>query len=512
VRGTFANRVLPVVAVGVVLAAAAAVTTLRHPLTLTAGTSAAPPSTATVNGVIRACPQPGLVGTPGARVALIAASTATGGSAGPGQSTIARLGPTGGTSLVTLKQPGALTFAKVKTPPVPKHAAKPSPAPSGQTVPTVAADGGVVIQATGSMARGLEAEQVTDAGSASTRCDSPGTDWWFAGPGRFNVRTIQLYLLNPGSQPADINVEAFTDAGPVPGGADTGVAVAPHSMIVQSLDTMLKGSRVIALHIRTSTGQVTAALHENTGKAVGGVWLPPAQEPADQVVLPGLPATPGTRQLFVTVPGTQDAHITLTAVTSRGSYQPTGGGGLDIPGGSAVQVSLPSLAGFPGAIKVSADVPVTATAMIPGGQSGAPGVFTAADPAIQEQGVVAQNLTGRGKLAELVLTAPLKAVSVRIVETAVGASQPSAADSGKIVKVEAKHTRVVQLARAPGSPKGTAFALMITPLSGSGPLYAARVLAGSRAGGTVQSILPVPSAPSIVPLPTVRNAPITPGH
>jgi hypothetical protein len=507
----FANRVLPVMAVLVVLAAAAGLTMMKHSLALTAGTTAAPLSTATVNGVIRACPQPGLVGSPSARVALIAAPAAAGGSAGSGQAAITRLGPTGGTSLVSLKQPGALTLAQVKTPAAPKHGAKASSAPSGQTVPTVAGDGGVVIQATGAMARGLEAEQVTDAGSASTRCDSPGTDFWFVAPGKFNLNSIQLYLMNPGSQPADINVEAFTDAGPVPGGADTGVAVAPHSMIVQSLDTMLKGSRVIALHIRTSVGQVTAALHENTSKAIGGAWIPPAQEPATKVLLPGLPDTRGSRQLFVTVPGTQDAHITLTAVTSRGSYQPTGGGGLDIPGGSAVQVSLPSLAGVPGAIMVSANVPVTAAAMIPGGQPGAPGVFTAAYPAMQEQGVVAQNLAGHGKLAELVLTAPLTAVSARIVETAAGAAQPGAAGSGKVVKIDAKHTLVVQLARAPGSPKGTPFAVTITPLSGSGPLYAARVLAGSRAGGTVQSILPVPSAPSIVPLPTVRDAPITPG-
>ena len=50
---------------------------------------------------------------------------------------------------------------------------------------------------------------------------------------------------------------------------------------------------------------------------------------------------------------------------------------------------------------------------------------------------------------------------------------------------------------------------MITPLPGSGPLYAGRVLATSGKGGALQSILPVPGAPAYVRLPHVRNVTIT---
>jgi len=515
VRGKFVRRVLPAVLVVAVLVAAAAITTLKRSLTLTAGASAVPPTAATVAGVVRACPAPGLAGGPSARLAVIAAGTggASGtGTTGTGQAVISHLGTGSEPSLGTLGKPGTLTLGSVKAPRVPKHAATPSPAPSGQAVATNPVLGGVVINATGSMAAGLEAEQVTDAGRTGLRCDSPGTDFWFVGPGKFTVRTIRLYLMNPGDQPADVNVEAFTDAGPLQGNTDTGVAVAPHSAVMQSLNTMLKGSRVVALHIRTSVGQVTAALHENTGKASGGIWLPAAQVPADQVVVPGLPATAGTRQLYVAVPGTQDAHITLTAVTSRGSYQPTGGSGLDIPGGSAVAISLPSLAGVPGAIKVSANVPVTASAVVPGGPSGSPGAFTAAYPPLQQQGVVAMDRTGHGRIAELVLSAPLAAASAKIVEVAVGQDGQTQASQGKVVQVKAKHTLVVQLSRAPGSAKGTAFALLITPQAGSGPLYAGRVVAGTGQGGALDSILPVPSAITTVPLPVVRDAPVTPVH
>ncbi len=124
-----------------------------------------------------------------------------------------------------------------------------------------------------------------------------------------------------------------------------------------------------------------------------------------------MPPTAGTRQLFVTVPGTQDAHITLRAITTKGSYQPTGGSGLDIPGGSVAELSLSSLSAIPGALQVSSSEPVTATMLVPGGPAGTPGAFTAGLGAIQEQGVVAGNVTGGGLASALVLSAPGRARS-----------------------------------------------------------------------------------------------------
>jgi hypothetical protein len=77
------------------------------------------------------------------------------------------------------------------------------------------------------------------------------------------------------------------------------------------------------------------------------------------------------------------------------------------------------------------------------------------------------------------------------------------------VQVAARHSVVVQLAGPPGAARGSTFAVVVTPLAGSGPLYAGRVLAGSGKGGTLQSILPVPAAPTTARLPIVRNASIT---
>jgi hypothetical protein len=50
---------------------------------------------------------------------------------------------------------------------------------------------------------------------------------------------------------------------------------------------------------------------------------------------------------------------------------------------------------------------------------------------------------------------------------------------------------------------------MITPLAGSGPLYAGRVITSSGTAGKVQALLPVASALTQVPLPHVQNTFIT---
>jgi hypothetical protein len=523
VRSAIANRAISLAVLLVAIAAAAGLAVWKHTVTLAAAAPQPQPHNAPVNTVLRACPAPGLAGAPGSQVALIAGPATT----GAGRAVVSRIGASTGAPQASVTQPGALTVTgvpAVRAAPhgktahgktahgkTPSPSSTPSPASASQPVATVPAPGGVVIQASGAMARGLEAEQVLPGGKVSARCDGPGTDFWFVGPGAFSVGHIQLFLMNVGSQPADVDVQAYTDAGPLQGSPDTGVAVAPHAMVTQSLEKMLHGTRMVALNVRTSVGQVVAAVEETTGAAHSGAWLPESGTPGTRMVIPGMPPTAGTRQLFVTVPGTQDAHITLSAVTSKGSYHPTGGAGLDIPGGSVAQLSLSSLSAIYGAIEISSNVPVTASLLTPGGQKGTPGAFTGATPALQEQGVVAANVSGGGAVSSLVLSAPWRAARVRVTEVGAGGGQGPAAP-GKVVLVQAHHSLLQQLAAPPGTRRGSAYAVIVTPLPGSGPLYAGRVVMSSGRGGALQSVLPVSSALTVVPLPDVQDELVTPGR
>lgn len=507
-RSTIATRAISLVVLVVAIAAAAGLTVWKHTVTLAASTPEPQPHSAPVNTVVRACPA-GLAGAPASQVAVIAGPA----SPGSGRAVVTRLGGATGAPLASLTQPGALSVTNVRAAPAPAHgktpAKTPAPAPASQTVVTSPAPGGVVIQASGPMARGLAAEQVLPGGKTSARCGVPGTDFWFAAPGAFAVGHIQLYLMNVGSQPADVDVQAYTDAGPLQGSTDTGVAVAPHTMVTQLLNKMLHGTRIVALNVRTSVGQVVAAVQETTGRARSGAWLPALAAPGTRIVIPGMPPTAGTRQLFITVPGTQDAHITLSAVTDRGSYHPTGGGGLDIPGGSVAQVSLSSLSALFGALEISSNVPVTASMMTPGGPRGTPGVFTAAAPAVAEQGVVAVNVSGGGAVSSLVLSAPWRGARVRVTEIGSGGGQ---AAPGTVVTVPAHRSVLQQLKTPAGAHRGSTFAVAVTPLPGSGPVYAGRVVMSSGRGGALQSVLPVYSALTMVPLPDVQGAVVTSGR
>ena len=122
-------------------------------------------------------------------------------------------------------------------------------------------------------------------------------------------------------------------------------------------------------------------------------------------MIPGLPSSRGPRELYVANPAASDAAVKLTVVSPGGTYQPTGTGAIDIPAGSASRIELPSLSGVAGAVVLTSRIPVTAAVTIPGGQPGAPGAQTAAAPALQQQGVVA-DAGQSGGTTTLVLSAP----------------------------------------------------------------------------------------------------------
>jgi hypothetical protein len=348
------------------------------------------------------------------------------------------------------------------------------------------------------MAQGLEAEQTGPGGLVTGQCPAPGTDFWFAGPGTDVAGQVELYLMNTDSDPADVEVDALTDSGPLVGSTDTGIVVPPHGLVTQSLGQLLHNSRVIGLHVSTSVGRIVAAVRESKSATEAGGWLTPLQPPSRRLVIPGLPKSLGPRELFIIVPGSNAAQLKVTAVTAKGSYQPTGGSGIDLAGDSVVTVKLPSLSGVAAALKITASVPVAAAIEVPGGATGAPGAFSGSAIPVREQGIAAANPAGTAGSADLVISAPSKPASVRIST----ATSKVAFDGGRVVHVAAGHT-VVTRVKPPVGGKTATFAVAVTPLAGSGPVYVGRFIA---AGGVIRSILPVTSALTWVPLTPARDS------
>jgi hypothetical protein len=472
-----------------------------HPFALAQGRKPAPPGVIPVTAAVRACASTG--GQPGGGVAVISAGasgatatatgTGTGGTASGGKAVISRLSAPGsaaqGPVLRTLSDTGKLT--RIAVPVAAARTGKPTALSTSGRVPAVTSLGGVAIRATGAMSGGLAAEQTGPSGLPQAACPAPATDFWFASPGQHTVAVINLYLMNPDSSPADAEVDLFTDSGPVLGSTDTGITVPPHGLLVQSLAKVVSGSRVLGLHVRTSAGRVVAMLRESKAANQPGSWIPASQPPSKHLVIPGLPGTAGSRTLYVFVTGNTPAQVKMTAVTGRGSYQPTGGSGISLAGGSAGTVPLPSLSKVSSALAITSSVPIAAVLAASGGPPGAAGVFAAASGPVTEQGVAADNVAG----ASLVLSAPAAAAQVRLTELTTG--RPART---RVVSIGAKHTTVVPLGKPPGHPASTPYALVITPLPGSGPLYAGRVV---LVNGSVQAIIAVPAALTTIQLPAV---------
>jgi hypothetical protein len=73
-----------------------------------------------------------------------------------------------------------------------------------------------------------------------------------------------------------------------------------------------------------------------------------------------------------------------------------------------------------------------------------------------------------------------------------------------VVSVNAGRTLVAPVTAPHGAKRGSAFSVVITPLPGSGPLYAARV--ETQGQNTVVSIIPAASALTTLSLPPVRDS------
>jgi hypothetical protein len=443
------------------------------------------PQQVAVTSAARACPP--VPGGGSGTVAFIAGSP-TASPSGLGQAELAPL-PLAGVALRTLNPitaTGPGTLSMLTTPAAQSAGKKATTALQGWSV-----------TANGTMAQALEAEEATSAGLASVRCGEPGSDIWFVGPGQQGgVAQIQLDLMNVDALPASVDVSIITDAGAVQAGSDTGITVPPHETVTESLSTLAAGASVAAIEVRTSIGRVAANVSESSSHGGTASWLPSTAAPSTQLVIPGVPPSGSTAGLYIVVPGSANAQVSVLAVTAQGRYHPFGNQTVDLPADSASYVPLTPLGGT-AALELTANVPVTAAVLVPGNGLGA---FTAATAPISEQAVVAGNTTGSGLSATIVLSAPAGPARVRLTETATTAD----ATSSQVVTVPAGHTLTVPATPPRGAKHGSAFAVVITPLAGSGPLYAARV--ETQGQNTVASIIAATSALTTITLPAVRDS------
>ena len=503
-------HLIPAAVVLLALGVIAAVAQFGQPAATAPSQAVTVPSQAVVASAARACPPvPGggsgtvafIAGPPSSSSGSAPAARQAGGSGqagGTGQAELAPL-PLAGAELrvaspISQEVPGVLKMLSI-------------PAAQGAGKKNTQVLQAWSVTANGTMAQAMEAEVAQSPGLATVRCSEPGSDIWFAGPGQQGgVSHIQLDLMNIDALAASVDVDVLTDAGRAEGGNAAGITVPPHQTVSESLSSLAGGSSVFAIEVRTTIGRVAADVSEATSHSGSASWLPSAAAPSTHLVIPGVPPSGSPAGLYIVVPGSVNARVSVLAVTPQGPYRPFGMQTEDLPANSASYVPLTPLGGTAAALELTSNVPVTAAVLVPGSGLGA---VTAATAPISEQAIVAGNTSGPGLDATVVLSAPAGAARVRLTETAEAATSGGRANEAsatvtQVVSIRAGHTLTTRISAPRGARAGATFAVVITPLPGSGPVYAARV--ETRAQNTVVSIIPAVSALTTISLPPVRNS------
>lgn len=382
-----------------------------------------------------------------------------------------------------------------------------------------------VIDAQGPVAAGLEVEQITrgesgaERGFAGLRCEAPRTEAWFVGGSSAVAESTLLQLANPDATNAFVDVTVFTADGPVDARQGRGILVPGRKRAPIKLDDLAPGKDLLAVHVQAQRGRVAAAMRHVRwdGQTPRGVeWVPQAQPPSTEVVVPGLPSRDsagfGRRYLYVTNPTTDDAVVSVQLTSGDGQFVPTGLEAIEVPAGRTVPTEITELmAESSAALRVTSDgAPVLAAGF----------VVDAQDPTqpIREFSYAgsARPLTGLAVLTDLVIDRPTESslllaaldgdasVEVSLVPI-VGRS--GALPAPKVVKVPGGRTTVLRLSSF--FPPGTEarLAVEVRPVAGSAPVYATRYLRERGERGPLTTILQLQGAAQEVPQPLVRRDP-----
>lgn len=378
----------------------------------------------------------------------------------------------------------------------------------------------LVVTARGPLAAGLEVEQVSRAeagggrGLAGLRCEPPGTQAWFSGGTTKVGDTLTLMLANPDDTPAVVDISAWTSDGPADRRPGRGIAVPARSRVAFALDQIAPDREWLAVHVVAERGRVAAAVRHARldGRTPKGVdWVPQAQPPATTVVVPGLPQGPGRRILMVTNPGPDPTVVSLQLTTPDGQFVPTGLDALRVPAGTTLATELAPLTDrYAATVRVvSEGGPVLAGAFVYDLQEGPVREIAYAGSALPLSGpaLLTDLLIDRPTESTLFLTALDADATVDVTPVPiVGVDGPLPA--AKRVQVPAGRTTALPLSTfLPPGATGR-LAVEVRPVSGSGPVYAARYLRERGSTGPLTTMLVLSGAAQSVPLPAVVRDPM----
>ncbi|MEU9122071.1 DUF5719 family protein [Streptomyces sp. NPDC048506] len=367
----------------------------------------------------------------------------------------------------------------------------------------------LVGAADGTLAPGWTVQQTTTIAAGSGRgllglsCTAPDTTFWFPGVSTDTDRQDYVHLTNPDSTPAVVDLELRGKDGTLGGSAGEDISVPAHTTVPVLLSTLTTSPTTNAtLHVVAREGRVGAAVQASDSK-LGSDWLPAAADPAPSVVLPGIPKDATSVRLVAIAPGDSDADLKVQLATPTGLITPAGLETLHVKSGMTTAVDLKDVTkGEAGSLVLTptdstSKAPVAAALRVIRGKGGNQEMaFIPATRPVEKRATVADN---RDKGSTLSLVAPEKGKDAQVKVTA-SAGSGGGTPTTKTYTVKGGTTLDI----APPRPQGLkgGYALTVEPEPGSGPVYAARMLALPQGGVPAFTVQPLPDDRGSVVVPT----------
>ena len=350
-------------------------------------------------------------------------------------------------------------------------------------------------------------------GLAGQTCPEPGTEFWFLGTAADIDRDAELFLVNPESAPAQLDIDLYSEAGRI----TTPTIVAHHGLVIEpatartpiSLTTLASEAgkqprSAVAVHVSVRVGRIAAGLldaQQRQGVGAGIDWLAPMDKPARTAVIPGIPGGKGERSLYLFTPEQGGALVRLSLAGPNGTFTPaTEKGSIDsvaVDGGKVVKVDLTDAAQQEDfSVLVEADEPVLATVRVATASGKVDyGYVPMAEP-LAGPSVAADVRAADGYTSMLLLTAPTGDAKALLTLLVKGKSPKQLRDvsvsKGTTVQVSLKDI-------------GKTAAVVVTPLPGSAPLYGSRLMTRKVDGGDMLTIEPLPPSRTTTVVPKVVN-------
>ena len=351
-------------------------------------------------------------------------------------------------------------------------------------------------------------------GLASETCPQPGTDFWFLGTGADPSRDARLYLVNPESSPAQLDIDLYSEAGPINTPAiaatqglvvDAATVRTPINLSVLTAEAGKQPRSLVAVHVSVRVGRVAAGLldaQQEDGAGAGIDWLTPIDNPATKAVIPGVPGGKGDRILYLFAPEEGGALVHLALAGKNGIFTPASEkeGPIDsvaVDGDKVTKVDLTEAAQRePFSVLLQSDQPVLASVRVRTASGHRDYGFVPMASPLGGPSVAADVRQGSGYASSVLLTAPTGSAKATLTLLVEGEAPK------KLTEVTVAKGKTVQV---PLKGIGKQAAVVITPSAGSAPLYGSRLMTRKVAGGDMLTIEPLAASRTTTLVPTVVN-------